>query len=75
MKKLDNFSVCFKRNHKTFYINYHIISENLNDDISVNDQYVAYNCSSWIDAINQLNDNMFKLGKFYLIESFWETED
>jgi hypothetical protein len=40
-----------------------------------NDEYVAYNCSSWIDAVNQLNDDMLKENKHYLIESFYETED
>jgi hypothetical protein len=34
-----------------------------------------YNCNSWIDAVNQLNYDMLKENKHYLIESFYETED
>lgn len=33
------------------------------------------NYSSWIDAVNQLNYDMFKENKHYLIESCYETED
>lgn len=67
--------VNFKLHNKTFHINYHTISKHLYDDVPTNDKYVAYNCSSWIDAVNQLNYDMFKENKHYLIESFYETED
>lgn len=45
------------------------------DDVPKNDEYVAYNCSSWIDAVNQLNNDMFKENNHYLIESFYEEQD
>ena len=64
----------FKLHNKTFHINYRTISNSL-DDLHENDKYVAYNCSSWIDAVNQLNDDMLRENKHYLIESFYETED
>lgn len=72
--KDENLIFNFKRNNKTFHINYRTIS-NLLDDVPKNDEYVAYNCTSWIDAVNQLNDDMLKENKHYLIESFYETED
>jgi hypothetical protein len=40
-----------------------------------NDKYVAYNCSSWLDAVNQLNADMLKENKHYLIESVYEEEN
>jgi hypothetical protein len=64
----------FKRNNKTFHIKYSTIPKHLYD-VPTNDKYVAYNCSSWIDAVNQLNYDMFKENKHYLIEYFYETED
>jgi hypothetical protein len=64
----------FKRNNKTFHINYRTISKML-DDVPINNEYIAYNCSSWIDAINQLNYDMLEENKHYLIESYYETED
>lgn len=64
----------FKRNNKTFHFNYRTISQYL-DDLSKNNEYVAYNCNSWIDGVNQLNCDMLKENKHYLIESFYEAED
>lgn len=63
----------FKLNNKTFTIQYRIVEPNNIGNTS--EQYVAYNCNSWIDAINQMNCDMFREGNFYVIEYFYETED
>lgn len=64
----------FELYNKTFHINYRTMSKH-SDDVPKNDEYVAYNCSSWIDAVNQLNNDMFKENNHYLIESFYEEQD
>ena len=60
-------------NNKTFIIHYHIVEPN--DINNTNEQYVAHNCNSWIDAINQMNYDILREGKFYIIDYFYETED
>ena len=64
----------FNLHNKTFHINYRTISNSIYD-VPTNDKYVAYNCSSWIEAVNQLNYDMLNENKHYLIESFYEVED
>lgn len=63
----------FKLNNKTFTIRYHIVDPKSIDNTS--GQYIAYNCTSWIDAINQMNCDILREGKIYIIDSFYETED
>lgn len=69
----NNETLIFKIKNKTFTINYHFIETNNIDNTSR--QYIAYNCTSWIDAINKMNCDILREGKIYIIDSFYETED
>ena len=61
----NNEKLIFKITNKTFTINYHFIEPNNIENTS--GQYNAYNCTSWIDAINRMNCDIFRKGKFILL--------
>lgn len=69
----DNETLMLIPNNKTFTINYHIVDPN--DIGTTSEQYIAPNCNSWIDAINQMNYDILKEGKYYMIDYAYETED
>lgn len=69
----NNETLRFIPNNKTFTIQYHFVEpKNIGN---TSEQYIAHNCNSWIDAINQMNCDILRKGKIYIIDYFYETED
>ena len=61
-------------NQSTFVINYHEICDSL--DV-VKNPHLTFKATGFsiIDALNKLNEEMFRYNKHYIIDSFYETQE
>ena len=61
-------------NPSIFVINYHEICDSL--DV-VKNPHLTFKATGFsiIDALNKLNEEMFRYNKHYIIDSFYETQE